>query len=131
MIDVIISMMVMCNANAITKHDNTRSGLPSAPLDMEWQQHNRVIAIALNIQDTMLLNHNHVLDGSLHINQSALHLQHSSQLCTSTFLLLNLSFLKGSNSHFCYFKGDTFVFGSSFYVVIKIVVVIVIIIIML
>ena len=32
---VIISMMVLCNASAIIEYDRRRSGLPSAPLDME------------------------------------------------------------------------------------------------
>ena len=34
---VIISMMVMCNANAITEYDRRRSGHPNAPLDMEYE----------------------------------------------------------------------------------------------
>ena len=33
---VIISMMVSCNANVITDYNRRRSGLPSAPLDMEY-----------------------------------------------------------------------------------------------
>ena len=33
---VIISMMVLCNANAIIEYDRRRSGLSSAPLDMEY-----------------------------------------------------------------------------------------------
>ena len=33
---VIISMMVMCNANVIARYDRRRSGLSSAPLDMEY-----------------------------------------------------------------------------------------------
>ena len=32
---IIISIMVMCNANVITGCDKRRSGLPSAPLDVE------------------------------------------------------------------------------------------------
>ena len=34
---VIISMMVMCNANAIIEYDRRRSGLPSAPLDIKYE----------------------------------------------------------------------------------------------
>ena len=33
---VIISMMVLCSANAIIEYDRGRSGLSSAPLDMEY-----------------------------------------------------------------------------------------------
>ena len=33
---VIISMMVSCNASVIIKYAGRRSGLPSAPLDMEY-----------------------------------------------------------------------------------------------
>ena len=33
---VMISMMVLCNASAIIEYDRRRSGLPSAPLDMEY-----------------------------------------------------------------------------------------------
>ena len=33
---VIISMMVLCNDIAITEYDIRRSGLPSAPLEMEY-----------------------------------------------------------------------------------------------
>ena len=33
---VIISMMVLLNANNITEHDRGRSGLPNAPLDMKY-----------------------------------------------------------------------------------------------
>jgi len=33
---VVISMMVLCNANAITKYDRRRLELPSAPLDMGY-----------------------------------------------------------------------------------------------
>ena len=33
---VIISTMVMCNANVIIEYDRRRSGLSSAPLDMEY-----------------------------------------------------------------------------------------------
>jgi len=29
-------MMVLCNASAIIEYDRIRSGLPSAPLDMEY-----------------------------------------------------------------------------------------------
>ena len=29
-------MMVMCNATVIIEHDRKRSGLPSAPLDVEY-----------------------------------------------------------------------------------------------
>ena len=32
----IISMVVLCNANAIIEYDRRRSRLPSAPLDMEY-----------------------------------------------------------------------------------------------
>ena len=35
---VIISMMVLYNANIVTEYDRRRSGLPSAPLDGTWQQ---------------------------------------------------------------------------------------------
>ena len=31
-----IKMMVLCNAKAITDHDRRRSGLPSAPLNTEY-----------------------------------------------------------------------------------------------
>jgi len=31
-----ISMMVLCNANAITEYDRRRLGLPIAPLDIEY-----------------------------------------------------------------------------------------------
>ena len=33
---VIISIMVLCDANAIIEYDRRRSGLPSAPLDIEY-----------------------------------------------------------------------------------------------
>ena len=33
---VIISMMVLCNANVITEHDRRRSGLSNAPLDVKY-----------------------------------------------------------------------------------------------
>ena len=33
---VIISMMVLCNANAIVGYDRRRSEIPSTPLDMEY-----------------------------------------------------------------------------------------------
>ena len=32
----IINMIVMCDANATIEYDRTRPGLPSAPLDMEY-----------------------------------------------------------------------------------------------
>jgi len=32
-----ISMMVLCNANTIIEYERRRSGLPSAPLDMEYE----------------------------------------------------------------------------------------------
>ena len=32
---VIISMMLMCNADVTTRYDRRRSGLPNAGLDME------------------------------------------------------------------------------------------------
>ena len=31
-----ISMMMLCNANATVEHDRRRPGLPSAPLDMQY-----------------------------------------------------------------------------------------------
>ena len=31
-------MMLLCNANDIVKNDRRRSGLPSAPLDMEYDK---------------------------------------------------------------------------------------------
>jgi len=46
---VIISMMIMCNANAIIEYDRRRSELPSAPLNMDYattEQSNRVITLA-------------------------------------------------------------------------------------
>ena len=33
---VIISMMVLCDASVVIEYDRRRSGLPSAPLDMEY-----------------------------------------------------------------------------------------------
>ena len=33
---VIISMMLLCDANAIIEYDRRRPGLPSAPLDIEY-----------------------------------------------------------------------------------------------
>ena len=33
---VIISMMVLCDVNVSIENDGRRSGLPSAPLDMEY-----------------------------------------------------------------------------------------------
>ena len=33
---VIISMMVLCNANVIIEYDRRRSELPSVPIDMEY-----------------------------------------------------------------------------------------------
>ena len=33
---VIVSMMILCNAIAIIEYDSRRSGLPSAPLNMEY-----------------------------------------------------------------------------------------------
>ena len=33
---VIISTMVLCNANVMKEYDRRRSGLPSAPQDMEY-----------------------------------------------------------------------------------------------
>ena len=33
---VVISMMVLCSANAIIEYDRRRSGLPSASVDMEY-----------------------------------------------------------------------------------------------
>ena len=38
MIDVrvIITVMVLCNGYAIVEYDRRRSGLPSAPLDIEY-----------------------------------------------------------------------------------------------
>ena len=33
---IIISIMVLCNANAIIEYDRRRSGLPSTPLDVEY-----------------------------------------------------------------------------------------------
>ena len=33
---VIISMVVLCNASVITEYDRRRSGLPNAPVDMEY-----------------------------------------------------------------------------------------------
>ena len=33
---VIISMMVLCNANVVIQYDTRSSGLPSVPLDMEY-----------------------------------------------------------------------------------------------
>jgi len=35
----IISMMVMCNATVITGHDKRRLGLPNAPLDKRYDNH--------------------------------------------------------------------------------------------
>jgi len=35
---VIISMLVMCNANVIRKYDRIKSGLPIAPLDVEYSK---------------------------------------------------------------------------------------------
>ena len=35
-VGVIISMMVMCYAYVIIEYDRRRSGLPNAPLDMEY-----------------------------------------------------------------------------------------------
>ena len=42
-------MMVLCNANAIIEYDRRRSGLPSAPLDMDYDNIYRDKAKALNI----------------------------------------------------------------------------------
>ena len=39
---VIVSMMVLCNANVVIKYDRRRSGLPSAPLDMEYDN-NKIV----------------------------------------------------------------------------------------
>jgi len=33
---VVISMMLMCNASDIVEYGRRRSGFPSAPLDMEY-----------------------------------------------------------------------------------------------
>tara|TARA_B110000090_G_scaffold103459_1_gene116182 strand:+ start:402 stop:542 length:141 start_codon:yes stop_codon:yes gene_type:complete len=33
---VIITMMVSCNANAITEYDETRSGIANESIDMEY-----------------------------------------------------------------------------------------------
>mgnify|MGYP006081761189 CR=1 FL=1 len=50
-------MMVLCSANAIIKHDREKSGLPSAPLDMEYDnnitEEYNAIAIALNPKHTI------------------------------------------------------------------------------
>ena len=43
---VVISVMVLCNAFVVVVYDGRRSGLPSAPLDMEYDnsQQYRVLA---------------------------------------------------------------------------------------
>jgi len=37
---VIISMMLTCDANVVVGYDKSRSELPSAPLDMEYNHNN-------------------------------------------------------------------------------------------
>jgi len=39
---VIISMMVLCNANAIIEYNARRSGLPSAPLDIDYDNNSNI-----------------------------------------------------------------------------------------
>ena len=46
-LEVIISMMLMCNAKAVVEYDGRRSRLSNAPLDMDWKQLYRVLAVAL------------------------------------------------------------------------------------
>ena len=71
---------MLCNANVVIEYNRRRSGLPSEPLDMEYDNNRtRDIAIALNIQ------HNPPLFAYLYICISA-----SSHICIFTYLHIHI-----------------------------------------